>query len=78
MVIYHSNRFLIAIKFWNCLNLSKLRTLVSSESSCISCTLSSDDLFLFTLGSDGLLSIWAQQDQNKDKRKPIVLNFNKE
>merc|ERR1711917_90013 len=66
------------IQFWNCLNLSKLRTLVSSESSCISCTLSSDDLFLFTLGSDGLLSIWAQQDQNKDKRKPIVLNFNKE
>jgi len=70
--------FKFCFKFWNCLNLSKLRTLVSSESSCISCTLSSDDLFLFTLGSDGLLSIWAQQDQNKDKRKPIVLNFNKE
>ena len=72
------SQILILFKFWNCLNLSKLRTLVSSESSCISCTLSSDDLFLFTLGSDGLLSIWAQQDQNRDKRKPIVLNFNKE
>ena len=38
--------------------------------------MSNDGLFLFSLGSDGLLSVWAQQDQNKDKRKPIVLNFN--
>ena len=64
-------------KFWNSLNLKKLRTLISSDASCISIVMSTDNLFLFTLGSDGLLSIWAQQDQNLDKRKPIVLNFNK-
>ena len=67
---------LTTLQFWSSLNLSQLRTIVSSESSCISIAMSNDGLFLFSLGSDGLLSVWAQQDQNKDKRKPIVLNFN--
>lgn len=66
------------IQFWHSLNLNRIRILSTSGASCISLTLSKDGLFLFTLGSDGLLSVWAQNDQNKDNRKPIVVSFGKD
>ena len=67
-----------SIQFWSSLNLARIRTLSTSAASCISLALSKDGLFLFSLGSDGLLSVWAQNDQNKDNRKPIVVSFGKD
>jgi len=66
-----------SIHFWSSIDLSHVRSLATTAASCISLVLSDSGGVLFTLGSDGLLSVWAQSENQRETRKPLVISFEK-